>query len=627
MTTEPRAEARVTIEERLEHLPSRPGVYIMRDKDGRIIYVGKAKVLRSRVRSYFQEGADDGRHQFRALVSHVHDLEYIVTDTEVEALILEANLVREHKPRYNINLKDDKKYPFLKITKEQYPQILVVRNTTKDGARYFGPYTDVKVMRQNLDMLHRLFPVRTCNAPLPSRRIDRVCLEYQMKRCEGACEGLVSPEDYGRTIDSCALFLAGKTKEVLSLVRQRMEEAAVERRFEEAAVYRDRLAGLLGVRERQKVVLPGGGDWDTIAIAREDDEACGLVLEVRQGRLLGKKHYFLGGVESASDAEVLAAFVRQFYLAEMAVPAEVHLPYHIDDDERRVIEEWLSEKAGAAVSVRIPQRGEKAGLQRMAEANARLLLTERSLKRERLRDRLPGSVEALQKDLRLPGPPRRIEAFDISNTQGSDSVASLVVFYDGKPRKDDYRKFRIASVEGADDFASMREVVARRFRRLLEEERDLPDLVLVDGGAGQLASALAALHGLGLADQPIVGLAKKLEEVYLPGVAEPQTLPRSSSSLRLLQAVRDEAHRFAVAYHRTLRQQRLSASLLDEIPGVGPARKTALLKRFGSVRRIAEAATEELAEVEGVGDTLAEAVSSFLSVYRSRKEAEGATPA
>jgi excinuclease ABC subunit C len=601
--------------ERLTHLPAKPGVYIMKNRDGEIIYIGKAKVLRNRVRSYFQGGADDGRWQFKALVANVADIEYIVTDTEVEALILEANLIKEHKPRYNINLKDDKKYPFIKITHELYPQVLIVRDVKKDGARYFGPYTDVRAVRNTVEMLHRLFPIRTCQGILPSKRIDRVCVEYHIKRCQGPCEGLVSVEDYNRMIDACAFFLAGKSREVIDMLKGRMEAAARELRFEEAAMYRDRLADLQGVRDRQKVVTPDGGDWDIIAVAREDDEACGLVMEVRQGRLLGRKHYFLGGVASASDAEVVEAFVRQFYLTAMVVPPEVHLPCEIGEEERATIGEWLSERAGGTVTLKVPQRGGKAGLLKMAEGNARLLLTERRLKREKLRDRLPHSVEALQRDLRLPKPPRRIEAFDISNIQGADAVASLVVFWDGKPRKDEYRKFKIQTVEGPNDFASMREVVRRRFRRLIEEGREKPDLVLIDGGAGQLASALAALYELKVMDQPIVGLAKRLEEIYLPGVPDPQTLPRTSSSLKLLQAIRDEAHRFAVTFHRTLRGKRLSASLLDEIPGVGEMRKTALLKRFGSVRKVAEAEVGEVAAVEGIREKLAEVIKGYLEVY------------
>jgi excinuclease ABC subunit C len=342
-------------------------------------------------------------------------------------------------------------------------------------------------------------------------------------------------------------------------------------------------------------------------------------MEVRQGRLLGRKHYFLGGVESASDAEVVSAFVRQFYLTATMVPREIHLPCEIGGEEETTIVEWLSERAGGAVILKVPQRGDKAGLLRMAEGNARLLLTERQLKREKLRDRLPHSVEALQRDLRLPKPPRRIEAFDISNIQGTDAVASLVVFCDGKPKKDDYRKFRVRTVEGPNDFASMREVVGRRFRRLIEEGKERPDLVLIDGGAGQLASALAALYEWGVMDQPIIGLAKRLEEIYLPGVSDPQTLPKTSSSLKLLQTIRDEAHRFAVTFHRAIRGKRLSASLLDEIPGVGEARKTVLLKRFGSVRRIAEAEVGEIAGVEGVGEKLAEVIKGYLEVYHQEQ--------
>jgi len=607
----PKKDAHAQIRETLPYVPQKPGVYLMRDRFGKIIYVGKAKLLRNRVRTYFQPGADDGRRQFKSLVANIADFEYIVTDTETEALILEANLIKEHKPRYNISLKDDKKYPFIKITKEPFPQLAVVRNLKRDGARYFGPFTDVRAMRRTLETLRRILPIRSCTHALPSSRIKRTCLDYEIKRCLGPCVELISQEEYRKIIDQAILFLTGRSNELADALRARMEEAAQALKFEEAAGYRDRLADLERTTARQKVVSGSLIDWDAMAVAREDDEACGVVLEVRGGRLLGRKEYFLGGVIDATAPEVVSAFVRQFYLSAMFVPQEVHLPYRIED--QKAFEKWLSNRMGGKVIVRVPKRGDKAKLIAMAEENAEVLLLERRQKRERLKDKVPHAVEALQRDLRLEQLPRRIEAVDISNIGGQDAVGSLVTFLDGKPKKSEYRRFRIATVEGQDDFAMMREVVTRRFQRLLEEERELPDLLMVDGGKGQLSSAQTALKEAGVDDQPVIGLAKRLEEVFLPGSSDPVVIPKVSSSLRLLQAIRDEAHRFAVEYHRKLRGKRTISSALDKIPGVGAARRTALLKTFGSVVRIASAEVEEIAAVEGIGPKLAETIKSELS--------------
>ncbi|MBI2951852.1 excinuclease ABC subunit UvrC [bacterium] len=609
MTDQPDTDWRTQLRERLDLLPKEPGVYLMKDAGEAIIYVGKAKSLRERVRSYFQPGADDGRRQFRMLVSSVRGLDYIVTDTELEALILEANLIKAHKPRYNISLKDDKKYPFLKVTKEAFPRIVVTRDVVKDGGRYFGPYTDVKAMRRTLDTLHRLFRVRTCAYDLPNPKV-RICLDYEIKRCDGPCEGLIAEWDYRKIIDQAVLFLTGRNEEVVNLLRGRMEQAAGQLRFEEAAEIRDRLASLESVTHRQKVVSADVSDWDAVAIAREDEEACGVVMEVRNGRLLGRKNYFLGGVMESPDSEVVSAFVRQAYLDTAFVPREICLPCDVED--REAICDWLAERAGGHVEIRAPQRGDKVRLMGMAANNAQLLLTERRLRRENRRQQVPHAVAALQRDLRLPRPPRRIEAVDISNTQGTDPVASLVCFVDGRPKKGEYRRFRITEVAGPDDFAMMRHVVTRRFKRLMEEGGAFPDLLLVDGGKGQLSSAVEALTALGVSDQAVIGLAKRLEEVFVPENPDPQNIPKTSSALKLLQAVRDEAHRFAVTYHRTLRGRRQTLSLLDEIEDVGPARTRALLERFGTVRPIAEADVAEVAAVEGIGKRLAERIKEHL---------------
>ncbi len=595
---------------KLESLPQKPGVYLMKDRGDQLIYVGKAKSLRNRVRSYFGKSADDGRIQFKALVSNITDFEYIITDNELEALILEANLIKEHKPRYNITLKDDKKYPFIKITNEDYPRILVVREMKKDKAEYFGPYTDVSAMRRTLEIIRRVFPVRTCQDSLPSPRITRVCLEYEIKRCGGPCEGFVSREEYQGMMEEVVLFLKGRNDRIIENLREKMKEASENLRFEEAASYRDRLSDIQSLADRQKVATATLDDWDIIAVCVDDDEACGVVMEVRAGKMLGRKHYFMDKVLDSSHSDIVSGFVRQFYLTSTSVPREIHLPLEIEEQDS--ISLWLSNIAGFKVTVKVPERGDKAKLIKMAERDAGLLLTERRLKREKLKDRVPNSVEALKRDLRLEVLPRRIEAIDISNVQGSDPVGSLVSFWDGRPQKGQYRRFKISRVEGPDDFAMIREVVQRRFKRLLEEGSELPDLLLIDGGKGQLSSAAATLMDVGMPEQPVIGLAKRLEEVFVPGVSEAQTLPKTSSSLRLLQAIRDEAHRFALEYHRKRRQKRTISSELDNIESIGESRKRMLLNRFGSVNRIAQADVEDIASIQGIGRKLASTIKDHL---------------
>jgi len=588
--------------EATSHLPTEPGVYIMRDRDGIVIYIGKAKSLRPRVQSYFRPGAHDGRGQFRALVRSIWTLEYIVTDTEVEALILEANLIKEHKPRYNITLKDDKKYPFIRITKEPFPRVLVTRDVVRDGSRYLGPFSDVKAMRKTLRLMHALFRIRSCDHALPADGL-RLCLDHEIGRCDGPCVGLVSEEDYGEAVSDAVLFLTGRQRAIVADLKRRMQEKAAAMQFEEAAVFRDRLQALEQSTNRQKVVSSDLTDWDTVGIAREDNEACGVVMEVRDGRLIGRQHYFLGGVLETPEEEISAGFVQLFYATTTFVPKEINLRH--DPENREVLLDWLQERADGYVEIRIPKRGNKEQLLTMAESNAALLLTERRLKRENRRAQAPATVAALQRDLKLPEPPKRIEAVDISNTQGSDPVASVVSFSNGKPRKSEYRHYRITGIEGPDDFAMMRQVITRRFKRLMETGEGFPDLLLVDGGKGQLSTVVAALGELGITDQAVIGLAKRLEEVFLPGQSLPHNIPKASSSLRLLQAVRDESHRFAVSYHRKLREKRTLTSGLDLIDGVGPQRRRRLLRHFGSLKRLQQATPAQIAEVEGIGSKLA----------------------
>ena len=594
---------------KLDALPGDPGVYLMKNRDGQIIYIGKAKNLRSRVRSYFQESGHDGRRQFNALVRNIVDLDYILTATEQEALILEATQIKAHKPRYNILLKDDKKYPFIRITSEPFPRIFSTRDVVRDGSRYLGPFSNVRAMHATLDMMHKIFPVRNCDFALPADRA-KLCLEFHIHRCEGACEGKVDSQDYKKSVDSAVRFLQGKNSEVIKELQGRMQQAAADLRYEKAAQCRDQLQALESMRARQKVVLDEPIDRDVVALARSDDEACCSVLEIREGRLLGKKHHFLGGVMESADEDIVSAFLRQFYLQTDFIPAEIHLPTALSDADG--INAWLSFKSDSRVVLVTPQRGVKVRMLEMAERNAAQLLEERQLKRERQKDRVPQSVFALQRDLHLAVPPRRIEGIDISNFQGTDSVGSLVCFIDGKPRRSEYRHFKIKEIDKPDDFASIHQVVLRRFRGLQERGEPFPELLMIDGGKGQLSSALQALQELEIEAQPVVGLAKRLEEIFLAGQESPVLLPKTSASLRLLQMLRDEAHRFALEHHRNLRSKRTLKSALDDIPGIGPRRRTFLLQAFGSVRRIRQASAEEIAAVQGFSPKLAEEIKTFL---------------
>lgn len=583
----------------------------MRDEAGKILYIGKAKNLRSRVRSYFQPGAFDGRPQFMALTRRVADIEYIVTQTEQEALILEATQIKAHRPRYNINLKDDKKYPFIRITDEPYPRMFWTREVKRDGSRYLGPYSNVRHMRTMLDVMHKVFPVRSCRYDLPDSKV-KLCMEFQIRRCEGPCEDLVSQEQYRRTVDQAVRFLRGDKSGVIRELTTRMQEAASQQRFEQAARHRDQIQALEHYQSRQKMVLEEKVDRDVVGMARHDDEACCTVLEIREGRVLGEKHHFLGGVMESTDTEILSAFLRQFYLHTDFIPRQVHVSQELPDAQE--IADWLTSKGdGPRVEVAAYQRGLKAQTQDMADSNAQHLLEERRLQREAQKGRVPQSVTALQRDLALDDPPHRIEGVDISNFQGSDTVGSLVVMIDGKPRRSEYRHFRIRSGAGTpDDFASIHEVVSRRFLGLRERGEAYPDLLMIDGGKGQLSSALAALEELGIEGIPVVGLAKRLEEIFLPDQLQPLILPRASASLRMLQVLRDEAHRFAVGYHRKLRGKRTLSSGLDEIPGIGPKRRQALLQEFGSIRRLRQADVDEIACVTGFGRKLAQEIKSHL---------------
>lgn len=597
------------IDVRLKFAPVLPGVYVLKDRQGGILYVGKAKSLRNRLRSHFRPGKnEDLRH--RRLMAQVADFETIVVDSEVEALILEANFVKEHRPKYNVNLKDDKSYPYIRVTRELYPRVFITRKRVQDGSSYFGPYTDVKILRQLMSAVRSIFPLRTCGLSITPKTIEqkkhKVCLNYHIGRCRGPCEGRIAPSDYGRMADQVVAFIKGKNQNLTSELESRMKELSRQRQYEEAAVVRDELRALSRFLSRQKIVDTRRVNRDILSLALSGRQGCAMVFDVREGKMTNRRHFNLINDGEASEKEVLSAFIKQVYLGADMVPDEILLPW--EPEEYTQLNHWLSSEKGKPVKLTVPRKGQKKKLVDMCLRNARLLLEELLEQKEKRKQRIHASVRALQKDLNLKKPPCRIEAFDISNTAGSDPVASLVVFENGRPKKSEYRHFRIKTVEGINDFQMMAEVVERRIARLQREDRPLPDLILVDGGRGQLSAAGAALKKLGAEGQPIVGLAKRLEEIFIPSVSEPQTLPRSSPSLKLLQQVRDEAHRFAVTFHRKLRGKRMIRSALDEISGIGEKRSAALLKAFGSVDRIKKASLEELERVESMTRPAAERI-------------------
>ncbi len=590
---------------KLQNLPTKPGVYLMKDIRGKIIYVGKAKSLRNRVRSYFQDSPSFAP-KTSTMVSKVSDIDILVTDSEMEALILEANLIKEHRPRYNVNLRDDKRYPYLKVTDEPFPRVLVVRRVKKDKAKYFGPFTNVKAMRHTLKILRRVFAIRSCNWTLPSTRKVRLCLDYHIKRCPGPCQGKVSVEEYGETIKNVLLFLSGKNSLLREHLKQKMNQHSAREKYEQAASIRDQINALESVMERQKVAGLDQADRDIIALAREAKDLSVVALQIREGILIGRQTFHLTASKQSTEQEVLSAFLRQYYMHSAVIPPEVILPGPVGD--QTIIEKWLCVRRGAKVEIIIPQRGDKARLLKMALYNARLSLNEIRLQRSAAKSEVPTAVRSLQKDLCLSVAPRSIAAFDISNLGSSAAVGSLVFFLDGRPRKTKYRRFKIKTVKGQDDFAMMGEVVARHFGRLTEEKRPYPDLVLIDGGKGQLSAAEGALSRLGIKDQNAVALAKRLDEVFLSGRYESLMIPKGSASLRLLQRIRDEAHRFAISYHRLLREKTMTESELDRIPGVGPVRKELLLKRFGSVEGIRKAELDQLMQMESLGKRVAQRI-------------------
>ena len=604
-----------TLKDKVENLPNSPGVYLYRDSTGKIIYVGKARSLRNRVRSYFQESRPLDPKTER-LVSEAADVECIVTDSEVEALILESTLVKKNQPRYNVNLKDDKSFPYLKLTvNEPCPRIFITRRVKRDGALYFGPFLPASYARQTIKLINKYFKLRTCNLEIDGT-LPRPCLDYQMKRCLGPCvSGLCGREEYGRAVEDVRLLLSGKNDELVRQLEHRMNEASEQLRYEAAALYRDWIAMVRDMSERQKMILAGQDDSDLFGYCHEGSRLALQVFAMRGGRIVGRREFYWEDLLSFEPSEFFSASLKQYYLQDTFIPGEIYIPADIEDAD--LLESWLSERKGRRVHVRSPKRGLKSGLLDLVMRNARMSYETRF---RVLRPKGAELLGPLQEMLRLEMLPRRIETFDVSHVQGADTVASMVACENGEMKRSAYRKFRIESVKGPDDFAAMREAVHRHYENVLEEdEGSLPDLVLIDGGKGQLSAAAAALEDLGLERMPIAAIAKKEEIIFLKGrEEEPIRLPGESPLLHLFQTMRDEAHRFAVTYHRKRRELRDFDSELLEIPGIGEVRRKVLLRAFGSLERVRSANFEELAPY--VGPKVAEKIIEYFRNQPTARE-------
>ena len=618
-----------SLKKQIEALPARPGVYLMRNAKGEVIYVGKAARLKDRVRSYF--GSPRSLEpKTRALRAEIEDFEYIVCANAGEALILEATLIKRHQPFFNIRLKDDKRYPYLKIdVQNPWPRVYITRRIEKDGARYFGPYASAGSVRASLDLLKKLFPYRSCTKEITGKD-PRPCLDYYIKRCIAPCTAYCTTEEYAEVIDQIVLFLEGKASAVLDRLGEQMDAAAEALDYERAAMLRDQIRAIERTVERQMLSTTKKEDLDVYGLAREGDRACVQVFFVRGTQMTGRDHFVLEGVTGESDEAVLGSLLQQYYESAQSTPKLVVVP--VEPEGRADLEAMLAEKRGANVEIRVARRGEKRQLLQMATENAAEALDVLKVRWLSDQTKTATALEELREELALPETPHRIECYDNSNIQGASPVSSMVVFVDGQPTPRQYRKFRIKTVEGADDFATMQEVLRRRFKRAAkrieqqtleggangdspkedDDSWDLPDLVIVDGGKGQLSAAVEVMRELGVYDIPTVGLAKRHEELFAPDEEAPIVLPRGSEALYLVQRVRDEAHRFAITYHRQVRRKAATASVLDSIPGVGPKRKRALLRKFGSLKAVREAGVDEIASTAGYTRSLAEKVKEYV---------------
>ena len=608
------------VEQRLQTTPERPGVYLMKDPRGTVLYVGKANVLRNRLRSYFGSPTNLP-NKIRRMLGHLHDFEYIVTDSAAEALILENTLIKRYKPRYNARLKDDKTFPYLKIDlTEEFPRVYITRRVVKDGARYFGPFATAGTVRKTMDLVKRLFPYRSCTKNITGND-PRPCLEYYINRCVAPCTGYASKEDYAKVIGQVVMFMEGDTSAVTDDLKANMERASEDLEFERAAVLRDRMKAVEKVAEEQRIKVDSNpvSDMDVIALAQGANETWVEVFFIRKGKLIGREHFFMEGTQDETEALVLGQFVKQFYQTALVVPPRVVVQHRLEDEE--TITQWLRQVRGGAVRLVSPQRGIHKQLVQTVADNARQGLAQHRVKWLDNTDIIQQAMSDLEEELSLPLPLRRMECYDISHIQGSNTVGSMVVFEEGKPKPAHYRRFKVKTVDGVDDFESIREVLRRRFKRLASaraaEQRGegqaagvdsfgvIPDLVLIDGGKGQLSAALEVFLELGLDDVPLASLAKENEELFVPHTPEPIILPRDSQALYLVQRIRDEAHRFAITYHRNLRSKNNLRSPIDNVTGLGPKRKRMLMRRFGTLKGIREAAVDDLASVPGITRSLA----------------------
>ena len=609
----------------LDNAPTKPGCYLMKNAEGQIIYVGKAINLRNRLRSYYHESAQEDR-KTRKLVRNIVDIEWIVVGSELEALILEMNLIKKHRPHFNVRLKDDKRYPYIKVHwATPFPKVTVTRQMVQDGSRYFGPFTSVWAVHQTLDVLRRIFPYLTCDREITGKDA-RACLYYDIKLCAAPCIGAINQENYRQMIDDLGQFLEGRTGPIISRLQTEMEKAAENLQFERAAGLRDQIQAIEKVVERQKVVSADYVDSDVIAMARSNNEACVQVFFIRAGKLIGREYFLMEGTENTLDSDVIGSFLKQFYDQAPTVPSQVLLPNAIE--EVRIINEWLNtRRGGTKVEIRVPTDGPQHELIEMATENAQATLAALKAEWEADKNRQMQGLGELQEALQLPNALNRIECYDISNTQGTAAVGSMIVFEQGVPKKAWYRRFNIRSVSGPDDFASMEEVLNRRFNRWKAAQDMantpgvksdpafalLPDLVLIDGGKGQLGRAVKVLDRFSLSEKvPVASLAKQFEEIFVPGQLESIQLPRQSQGFYLVQRVRDEAHRFAITSHRKRRDKAGIASRLDAIPGIGPSRRKALLMRFGSIDAIQEASLDELLAVPGINRRVADEIKAHL---------------
>jgi excinuclease ABC subunit C len=619
------------IQQKLDTLPAEPGVYIMRNTKNQVIYVGKAVKLNSRVRSYFHASAQEDS-KTRRLVAMIADIEWILTESEVEALILEANLIKKHRPRYNIRLKDDKRYPYLKVTNDEFPKILITRRMDRDGGRYFGPYTSTRALRETLDLLRRLFPYRTCDRDITGKD-RRPCLYYDLKLCTGPCIGAINHDGYIAVIDQLIRFMGGETEGVMEDLKAQIQQAAEDMQYERAVQLRDRFQALEHVMERQRIISTAATNQDVIALATDNGNACVEVFFVRSGKLLGREYFVMESSGGADREEIVTAFLQQFYTDAAMVPQQILLPEQIA--EAAVLESWLRTKRGDVVYLNIPQNQPEQDLLDLAATNATETLRMLKAQWEMDKHRSELALSELQDKLKLPRSPVRMECYDISTTQGVEVVGSMVVFEHGVKKRSDYRRFKIRTVEGQDDFASMREVLTRRFdrwRRINSGElkgtrgsqgwAKLPDLLIVDGGKGQLGMANEVLKAFDLQDQvPVIGLAKREEEVFTPGQKFSIRFDPTAQGILLLRRIRDEAHRFAITYHRQRRRKVGLASQIDEIPGIGPIKRKALLKHFKTLHAIQTATEEQLVEVPGISKGLAGEIQQHFERLRQEQDA------